>query len=396
MKMYELLRFSVLTEVVFGLHSSGQLGVECKKWGATKVLVVTDATVAKILDEALDSLKKEGVPYVVWDKAPIDPTTEDINEVKAFLLENGCDFVVTSGGGSAMCTGKGTALMATNEGNIRDYKGRDRYKNPPLPCIAIPTTAGSGSEVSKFSIIEDEKTHIKMVAGGINSAPKVAILDPLLLRTVPRRQAIGSATDALAHCIEALVAKGATPLTDGLALNAMEMIVRNFKPSILGEELDAIGEMLFAASVANFACGNAGLGLSHGINLGLTHLYNTKPQQYPEVVYGDVHQILLPIVMEFNLPADEAKFAAMAKVLGAREEGKSQGELAAESIPLVKQLLASVGAVSKLPWKGIADEDLELVARVTLPSQQASANGRRSSEADIMSLVKQSLAGWEI
>ncbi len=396
MKMYELLRFSVLTEVIFGLHSSSQLGVECKKWGATRVLVVTDANVAKILDEALDSLKNEGVPYVIYDKAPIDPTTEDINQVKAFLLENGCDFVVTAGGGSAMCTGKGTALMATNEGNIRDYRGRDQYKNSPLPCIAIPTTAGSGSEVSKFTIFEDEVTHTKMVAGGINSAPKVAILDPLLLRSVPLGQAVGSATDALSHCIEALVAKGATPLTDGLAVTAMEMLVRSYKPSILGQNLDAMGEMLYAASVANFACGNAGLGLAHGINLGLTHLYNLKPQQYPEVVYGDLHQILLPIVMEFNLPAAEDKFAAMASVLGADDYGKSQSAMAAESVQLVKELLASVGAVRKLSWKGIADEDLQEIARVTLPSQQASSNGRRSTEADVIELVKKALAGWEV
>jgi lactaldehyde reductase len=157
-----------------------------------------------------------------------------------------------------------------------------------------------------------------------------------------------------------------------------------------------MGEMLYAASIANFACGNAGLGLAHGINLGLTHLYNAKRQVYPEVTYGDLHQILLPIVMEFNLPAAEAKFAAMAKVLGAREDGKSRSELARESVRLVKELLASVGAVRKLQWKKIVEEDLEEVARVTLPSQQASSNGRRCSEADIIELVKKALIGWEI
>lgn len=389
MRMHELSRFSVFTDIIFGIHSSSELGPECKKLGAKRVLVVTDKVIVTILGEAFDSLQSSGISYVVYDKAPIDPTDRDIRQTVSFLKENACDCVVTAGGGSALCTGKGAAFIATNEGNISDYEKRDKYRNPPLPCIAIPTTAGSGSEVSKITPITNEKTNIK--AGIFGDAPKVAILDPLLLKTCPRGQAVASGVDALTHCIESYCSRRATPLTDGIALKGMEMIARSFCPSVLGDDLDAKAEMLFASTVANIACGNAGLGLSHALNGGLTYLYRTRG--YTPVAYGDLHAICLPLVMEFNLPVVETKFSAMARALGVKEKA-SQKELALKSVERVKELFGSLNTCYKLPWKEIPAKELEEVAKLTLGTPLAELNPRKATESEIISLIQKALDGW--
>ncbi|MFH1125288.1 MAG: iron-containing alcohol dehydrogenase [Pseudomonadota bacterium] len=389
MNMQELNRFSVFTEIIFGMHSSGQLGQECKRLGATKVAVVTDSVVAAILDEALDSFGKSGLPYVVYDQATADPTDEDINRAAIFLKEEGCDCVVTAGGGSALCTGKGAAFMATNEGSIVDYEEKGKRRRPSLPCIAIPTTAGSGSEVSKITPITNSKTNIK--SGIFGDAPRVALLDPLLLKTVPRGQAVASGVDALTHCVESFTSKKATPLTDCIALKGMEMIGRSFCSSVLGDDLNAKGEMLFASMVANIACGSAGLGLSHALNGGLTYLYRARG--YKPVAYGDLHAICLPLVMEFNLPAAEEKFAHMALALGADGKGDRR-ETAMKSITRVKEVFTTLNTLYKLPWEAIPSDEMEAVAELTLNTPLAEVNPRRASKAEAVSLIQKALEGW--
>ena len=389
MDMHELSRFSVFTDIIFGLHSSGQLGQECKRLGATTVGVVTDSAVAAILDEAIDSLQKSALSYQVYDRATTDPTEEDITRAAIFLKEKGCDCVVTAGGGSALCTGKGAAFMATNHGSIVDFDEKGKSRRPPLPCIAIPTTAGSGSEVSKITPITNSKTNIK--SGIFGDAPRVALLDPLLLKTVPRGQAVASGVDALTHCVESFTSKRSTPLTDSIALKGMEMIGSAFCPSVLGDDLTAKGEMLFASTVANIACGSAGLGLSHALNGGLTYLYRTKG--YRPVAYGDLHSICLPLVMEFNLPAAEEKFAHMALALGADAKGGRQ-EMAIRSITKVKEVFTALDTFYKLPWEAIPLNEMEEVAELTLNTPLAEVNPRRASKKEIVSLIQKALEGW--
>jgi len=393
MKIGKLGHFSVCTDVIFGRHSSSRLGSECKNLGVTKALIVTDAVIAGMIGEALDSLKAFQIPYVIFDKAGPEPTCQDISDITAILKRNKCDCVVAAGGGSAMSAGKGVALMGVNEGNILNYKGSNKYKKAPLPCIAIPTTAGSGSEVSRKTILTDEKTHMKLAVIGFDNSPRVALLDPLLLKTVPRHQAVSSGADALTHAVEALCSRYATPLTDGIALTAIEMIMRNLCPSVLGDDLEAKGEMLFAANTANIACGNAGLGLSHALTSTLTHLMDKR--DYPFVAYGDFHIVLLPLSMEFNLPVAEAKLAMMARAIGIKGDF-SQRELAEKSIERVKELFTSLNTQHSLPWKSIPTDDLEEVAKLTLSLKQADSNPRRANESEIVSFIQKALDGWKM
>ena len=399
MKMDDLAHFKLCTDVIFGLHSSRELGSICKNLGVTKVLIVSDAVIIGIIGEALDSLKALQIPHVIFDKAGPEPTSQDVSEITAVLKENGCDCVVAAGGGSAMSAGKGAALMGTNEGNIRDYKGFEKYKKAPLPYIAIPTTAGSGSEVSPKIILTDAKTHMKMAVKGFDIAPRAAILDPLLLKTVPRHQAVGSGADALTHAIEALCSRYATPLTDSIALTAIEMIMRNLCPSVLGDDIEAKGEMLYASSLANMACGNAGLGLSHALTSTLT--YFMDEHHYPFVTYGEFHIVLLPLSLEFNLPAAEAKLAKMARAIGIKGDF-SQWELAEKSIERVKELFTSLNVRPRLPWEGISTDDLEEIAKLTITSKgiqkgsHVDSNPRKANEAELVSLIQKALVGWEM
>ncbi|MFC2059634.1 iron-containing alcohol dehydrogenase [Chloroflexota bacterium] len=392
----EIMRYTALTEVIFGWNSLGVLGAQVKKLGGTKVLFVTDPGVkgAGILEEAFKSLEDANIPIVLYDQATPDPDTQTIDQVVRMIKENECDFVVTAGGGSGMCTGKGAALMATNPGNIRDYAGEDRYSHRTLPCIAIPTTAGSGSEVSRVTVITDEITKFKLAIRGFDNAPNVAILDPVVLRTTPRAQAVASGVDALTHAIEAYCARRASPVTDGMALPAMETIAKDICPSILAGDPDASARMLLASSMANFACGNAGLGLSHALNSTITATY--KRQGYPPVAYGDIHAILLPLVMEFNQPVQEERLAVIARALGvAKKKHKSEAVLARAGIERLKELLSALNAPSKLPWDNVPDEVLVEMTKPLVDAAPVSPNPRRYTQQDLVGLLRKALQGWD-
>ena len=388
--------FSVTTQILFGFGSSAQVGFESKRLGISKALVVTDKGVssAGVLKDAFTSLEKSGIPFDVFDQVPSDPDERVVANSVSLLNKNSCDGVITAGGGSALVAGKATALVGSNGGAIRDYAGVDKYRTPPLPCIAIPTTAGSGSEVSKVTVITNEHTKLKMLIIGSNNAPNVAILDPLLLRSLPRSQAVDSGVDALTHAIEAVCATPATPLTDAIALAAIEMIASNFCAAVLGDDLEAKGHMLFASTMANIACGNAGLGLSHALNLGITQLY--KQHGYEPVPYGTIHAICLPHVLDFNLPTCENKYALMARALGVKEVDVDALSLSKRGIEKVKELLASLDTPRKLPWQGVPLEHLMKVSEIVLSTPLATQNPRKANASEIVNLLQKALDGWSL
>ncbi len=395
MRMDEISRFSLPTDTIFGLGTTSRLGTETKRLGITRAMVITDAGVrnAGILDEALASLENSGIPFIIFDQTPSDPDTRVIDTTVSLARESGCNGVIAAGGGSALCAGKATASMMTNKGNIRDYAGAGKFVNPPLPCIAIPTAAGSGSEVSKVTIITDEERADKMSIVNFGHAPKVAIVDPMMVRTTLRTQAVASGIDALTHAIEAFYSKQATPLTDGIAVAAIKMIDRNFRPAVLGDDFEAKANMLFASTTANIACGNAGLCLSHAMNHAVNYLI--KARGYPPVSYGLIHGICLPISMEFNMPACESKLATLAISLGLGNRGESELELAAKTIARIKELLFALGALRRLPWETIPSTELEEMSQITLGKSQAFDNPRRPTETEMIALFEKTLVGWE-
>ncbi len=396
MSIDSIFRFSMPTEIIHGVGALKEVGSEAKKLGATRVLFLTDQGIkaAGSVQPALDSLEEQKIPVTLYDRCPPDPDTGTIEELHRILKESGCDCVAGAGGGSVLCAAKGVALVATNPGDIGQYRGSDKFRNPLLPCIAIPTTAGSGSEVSKNTIITDRKTHHKMAIAGFMNAPRMAVLDPLVLVSVPRGQAVASGVDALTHAIEALVARNNTsPLTDSLALSAIGDITANLTASILGRDIESLSKMMLAASVANIACGNTGLCLSHAMNGTITATYKAKG--YTPVAYGDIHCICLPVTLEFNLPASVTRFAQMSRVMGIKDTGRTDWEMGKQAVALVREILATVGAPRRLPWGSLPHPEIEEMARTTIANFQAQNNPRRPTQPEMVSLFEKALHGWE-
>lgn len=387
--------YSAPTEIIHGFDSLKLLGSKVKELGGKKAFFITDSGVkaAGVLDAAFASLEAEKVPFVIYDKAPQDPELPEVDKLGSMVNEQGCDCVIVAGGGSALCTGKAAALVATNGGSIRDYLGVEKYRKPMLLCIAIPTTAGSGSEVSKNTIMTDERSKRKVSVRGYTNAPRLAILDPMVLRTIPRNQAVSSGVDALTHAVEAYCSRIATPITDGLAFTAIDMIARNLCLSILRDDMEARSEMLLAASIANLACGNAGLGLVHGMNGAITYTY--KARGFPPVEYGMIHAICLPHVLEFNLPTCEGKLASMAAAFGIEEYG-SDAVVAGEVIERIKELLVCLDAPRKLAWEKVSEEVLEGMAGDVLANvAQHSVNPRKATKGELIGLFEKALQGWD-
>ncbi len=388
-------RYHIPTEVIFGLGSLRLLGGEARKLGIRKALWVTDPgpKSAGVLEQGFASLSEAGVEVVTFDQVPPDPTTQVVTQAALLARERGCDGVIASGGGSGLGAGKATALLASASSNdIRDFVGKQVLPHSPLPCIAIPTTAGSGAEVSRFATaITDERTRTKL--GILFFSARTAFLDPLVLKTVPISQAVSSGVDAWCHAIEALCATRSTPLTDAIALRAITIISENLPSSILGDDIDAKAQMLLASSMANMACGNAGLGLSHAINSPLTSFY--LKHGYPYVSYGDLHAIFLPIELEYNLPDCEAKLASMARAIGLGEKGESAGPLARRAVDRVKEVLVAIGAPRRLPWESVPDEQLTELARGVPPMTGGNfANPRAPTEGELVALFKEAIQGW--
>ncbi len=382
------------TEVIFGFGSLNLLGGEARRLGIKKAIWVTDPgpKSAGVLEPGLASLKNAGVDVIIFDEVPPDPTTQVVAKAAGIAREHGCDGLIASGGGSGMGAGKATAILATNSGNdIREYVGKDVLPRLCLTTIAIPTTAGSGCEVSRFATaVSDERNQTKL--GILYNSAKVAILDPLILKTVPRSQAVASGADAWCHAIEALCSKRATPVTDALALRAIETINRNFLVSVLGDDMDAKAEMLLASSMANMACGNAGLGLSHASNAPLTTYFLTH--NLPHVSYGNLHAICLPVVMEYNLPACEGKLALMAHIFGISANGRSQAQLAQLAIERVKDVLATAGAPRRIPWGDVPENDLLNLARGILGKLGPFPNPRIPTEGELVGVFQKAIKGW--
>ncbi len=384
------------TKIVHGPNSTARLGSEARLLKGTKALVVSDAGVqaAGLLAPVLDSLREAGIEAVVFVDVPADPDIEVVRRGAVLGLEAGCDLVVAIGGGSPMCAGKSIAVVATNGGSIRDYEGFGRVKVPPWPVIAIPTTAGSGTEVSAVTILADHERRIKMAIASPLTFPPVAILDPVLLVSLPFRQAVVSGIDALCHAIEAYLTSQATPLTDAIALRAVEMLSANLLKAATTRDLASKDACLLGSSMANIACGNARLGLTHALSWPVSCLY--------EVPHGVANGILLPYVLEFTLPSAVERMAQLGGAMAAGGDTPPAGtreQQAARFIHTVKRLLANCNFPRAFDPKQVDPAGIPQMVGMLKAGVYAlfsQVNLRPATPADMTALYERSFEGWKI
>lgn len=331
--------FKLPTKIIFGEGASLNLKPVLEQFGIKKVMVVTDQGIAGTegFKNLINGLDNQKVDYCVFDNAIADPPIEAVDEARDILIESGADGVVAVGGGSSIDTSKAMCMLVTNEGSVREYLfgGTKTVTNRPLPLIAVPTTAGSGSEVTAASVITDNQNNIKLSVTHEYLMPLAAIVDPLMHIGMPPMITASTGMDALTHAIEAYVSLNAEPVSDMYAETAIRMIGENIRTAMFNPtNIEARSNMALASIFAAAAFLNAGLGAVHGISQAMGGIAHTP--------HGIGNSLLLPYVMEMNLPGNPGKFKKVAELLGENVSGLSERDGAELAVKAVKQMASDL------------------------------------------------------
>jgi len=374
------LNFSVYqpTRVVFGDGTVSELGLECKRLGIERAMIVTDRVMRERTDVVARVEKALG-PRLggVYDGVIPDTGVEVIDDGARLAKERGCDGLVSVGGGSAIDTAKGMAIVMTEGGSIRDHQGASRLSRRQTPHIAVPTTAGTGSEVSLYIVVKDARAHEKMHFMDDRIIPDAAILDPSVTLAMPAQLTAATGMDALTHAIEAYTSVNKNPVADGLALQAIKLIAR-FVPAAVATPSDKIarGQMLIAANIAGLAFNSTGVGLVHA----MAHVVGARHG----VHHGTANAICLPHVIRFNADELGSCYRDVAEALGvdARDLGDEMaGEAAAQA---VAQLNTRIGLPPRLRDVGVPEGDLDACAEGSLSDGAIVYNGKFAADKDLV------------
>ncbi len=296
------------TRVVFGAGTLSQLGGLAQEFGGRDVLLVSDPGIRQVGHEAraLHVLEAAGLRVHVFDELQSNPTTEDVDRGVAFAQGKSIGLLIGLGGGSSMDVAKGMNFLLTNGGKMEDYKGTGRARLPMLPLIAIPTTAGTGSEAQSYCVISDAKTHMKMACGDKKAAARIALLDPELSVTMPASVTAVTGVDAISHAVESYVTKNRNPVSMLLARRAWNLFCRAF-PVVLKEptNLSARGAMLLGSHLAGAAIENSMLGATHALANPLSAHFG--------MIHGNAIAVLLPHVVRYNSSVVGSLYGALAE-----------------------------------------------------------------------------------
>ena len=320
--------------LMVGQNQSQKLGEICRRFGWQRPLIITDKILLELeaVGEAIRSLKKEGIEnYTIYDGVLPDPSFETVEEAITLLTANNCDSVIAIGGGSVIDAAKLTKVAATHKKRPQALVGLFKLKNRGLPFVAVPTTAGTGSETTIAAVISDTKSQQKKIVIDHRLLPDIAILDSELNRKMPPPITAASGLDALTHAIEAYTSTMATQATDNYALAAIKLIMKNLLPAWRdGDNLKAREAMAVASFYAGLAFTRASLGYVHAI----AHQFGT----FYKTPHGLANGIVLPSIIQFNLKSAELKFANLAVATDLGKEGDSPEELATRFAKSVSDL----------------------------------------------------------
>jgi alcohol dehydrogenase len=348
--------FFIPTVSLMGVGSAKETGAQAKALGATNLLIVTDAGLAKlgVADQIKEQLVAAGLKAVIFSGAEPNPTDKNVHDGLKVYQDNKCDGIVSLGGGSSHDCGKGIGMVAANGGHIRDCEGVNKTTKPMPPFLAINTTAGTASEMTRFCIITNSDTHVKMAIVDWRCTPNIAINDPLLMVGMPPALTAATGMDALTHAVEAYVSTIATPITDACALMAIKLIAEYLRPAVAnGTNLEARDKMAYAEYLAGMAFNNASLGYVHAMAHQLGGFYNLP--------HGVCNAILLPEVSEFNKIACPKRFADIAVALGEDISGLAPVDAADVAIAAIRKLSKDVGIPSGLAELGVKEADFEVM-----------------------------------
>lgn len=378
--------FSVPPLLIFGSGASAQVGEECRRLGVNTGLIITDEVLLKlgVVDTIKQALKQAKIQFAIYAGVFTEPTVEFVKEGLKSYRDNGCDFLLAVGGGSAIDTAKAISVMVTNTGAIEDYQGANKIKETGAPLIAIPTTAGTGSEVTQFTIITDTKRDVKMLIASPFLIPQQAIVDPLLALSVPRGLTAATGVDALTHAIEAYVSVKAQPMSDIFALSAIELISGNLRQAWSnGNNREAREKTMLGALQAGIAFSNSSVALVHGMSRPIG--------AYFHVAHGVSNAALLSVVTEFSLIGNPGRYARIAQAMGENIEGLSVLEAADLAAEAIARLIEDI-EIPSLAELGVEEEKLAKLAPQMAEDAVASGspanNPRQATKEEIVELYK--------
>ncbi|AOY59599.1 MULTISPECIES: iron-containing alcohol dehydrogenase [Desulfococcus] len=379
--------FFIPTVTLMGIGAHKELGAQIRTLGAEKPLIVTDKgiTGAGITEKIVNMVKEDiGVTCAVFDETIPNPTDKNVHAGLEIFKSNGCDSIISLGGGSPHDCGKGIGIVATNGGKINDYEGVNKSGKSMPPFIAVNTTAGTASEMTRFCIITDTGRKVKMAIVDWRVTPTVAINDPLLMAGMPPSLTAATGMDALTHAVEAYVSTIATPVTDACALQAIRLVAENLRAAVAnGADMIARDQMAYAEYLAGMAFNNASLGHVHAMAHQLGGFY--------DLPHGVCNAILLPHVSKFNLIAKMDRFGDIARAMGENTEGMSKRAAADVALEAIKTLSADVGIPSGLTELGVKEADLKIMAENAQKDACGLTNPRCPTLDDVIQIYKNAL-----
>ncbi len=365
------------TKIIFGIDASKDVEIEMSSLGGTKAVVVTDQGIMKagLIDHIVKALGSKCVG--VFSDVPQDTGVEVVDAGASFAKKNGADIVVSVGGGSVIDTAKGMCILLTEGGTLRDFNGVQLLSRPQTPHVAIPTTAGTGSEVTNVAVIMDKEMGQKRLVVENFNVPRLAILDPIMTAKLPKLMTAGTGMDAMSHAVEGLHAIPHEPITDGLALHAIRLLHRYLPICVEnGNDLVARGQVQIAATIAGWAFGIAGVGNVHA----LAHSIGAVAH----VPHGIANGILLADCMEFNIESCPETYALVAEACGVREKGMDDMDAARAAITAVRQFTKKIGHPQRLSEMKVKEDDIVKAAEMSLGDGAILNNPRLVLEASEM------------
>jgi len=375
--------YHIPSAIEFGWGSLARLPVLVRGLGGTRALVVGDPGVAKagIVERVMGMLTTAGISATAFTDVESDPDVSSVDGGVQLAKSKECDVVVGVGGGSALDTAKAVGLMLTNPGNIRDYVGMGKVQCAGAPVIAIPTTAGTGSELTIWSVLSDKEKKVKISIGSVLNCARVALLDPELTLSLPPGVTATTGMDALTHALESYVNKATQPISEAMSEQAMTLIARSLRVAVAQpDNAQARADMLLASTIAAMAFNNTRLGLVHAFAMPLGSRFH--------IPHGLVNAIMLPAVMRYNLIGNLGKYSRIAEIFGVPLAGLSQREAAERSVVAIECLKADVGITAKLGQFGVTEADLEGVADEALLSGNVPVNPRQPTRDDMKALLR--------
>lgn len=367
----------------FGAGSISEIVTEAKKRAFKKALVVTDPDLIKfnVAKNVTDLLEKAGLAYDIFSQVKANPTVKVVKAgIEAFKAA-GADYLIAIGGGSSMDTAKAIGIIINNPeyADVTSLEGAIDTKNPSVPIIAVPTTAGTAAEVTINYVITDEEKKRKFVCVDPHDIPVVAIIDAKMMSSMPKGLTASTGMDALTHAIEGYTTLGAWELTDMMHLKAIEIISRSLRKAV---ENDPQGreDMALGQYIAGMGFSNVGLGVVHGMAHPLGAFYDTP--------HGIANAVLLPYVMEYNAEYTGEKFKYIAEAMGVDTTNMNQAEYRAAAVNAVKQLSKDVGIPEKLHEIGVKEEDLQALSESAFADVCTGGNPRPCTVESILGIYK--------